>query len=314
MRTTIRLTLRQHRFVLVVFLVLAAVACAAALVGPAGMRWLERAFAEPCSVLEVYSTDCLRLAIVFSVFQALTSFGGGAPIFIGVAGGVLLGVPLVSDELERGTAYMPWTMAPSRSGWLLRRIAIVGSVLLVVGLAMAVATDTVFQATSPLTPIGASLNAIDSRGWLVPARMLVAFMAGVAAGAFVGRSLPSLITGGALALALILSVQAYTQASLYAEPPVLLGEYSNGEFSDGDFQVDSRQRDPDGRIWTYQELYDTYGDAQPDTSAWTQLSYGVPGTRSPEFVGRAVAIHGVELVLLLVGSVVIVERRRPYLS
>ena len=309
MRTTIRLTIRQHRFVLVTFLVLAAIVVASAFLGAAGTAWVQGQ-AAACGVDGVLTPECERLQIAYLGAMLLVDVSGSFTILIACGAGVLLGVPLVSDELERGTAYMPWTMAPSRRGWLLRRIAIIGSVLLAVGLVMAVATDTAFQARSPFTPIGASLNAIDVRGWLVPVRMLLAFMAGVFAGAFIGRSLPSLIAGGALALALILSVQAYTQASLYAEPSVLLA----ASYSDADYQSDSRQRDPDGRVWTYQELYDTFGNDQPDTAAWEQLSYGVPGTRSPEFVGRALAIHGVELVLLLVGSVLIVERRRPYLT
>ena len=46
----------------------------------------------------------------------------GLLIFLSFAAGLFLGVPVVARELERGTARLAWSLAPSRMRWYLARL------------------------------------------------------------------------------------------------------------------------------------------------------------------------------------------------
>ena len=46
----------------------------------------------------------------------------GLLIFLSFAAGLFLGVPIVARELERGTARLAWSLAPSRMRWFLARM------------------------------------------------------------------------------------------------------------------------------------------------------------------------------------------------
>jgi hypothetical protein len=113
--------------------------------------------------------------------------------------GVYLGAPIIASEIERGTAVLPWTMGESRLRWLAPRVLLVGLWLTVFSMAIGLGLDRIHEiAVSPHIPITANLYDYEQRGWIVPARALVAFAAAILVGAVLGRALPALLAGLAL--------------------------------------------------------------------------------------------------------------------
>jgi ABC-type transport system involved in multi-copper enzyme maturation permease subunit len=110
--------------------------------------------------------------------------------------GLLLGVPIVTREVEHRTALLAWPLAGSRARWLAWRVMpalIIGLAVMVV---LAVADDLMAQAYLPKSDLGFLHH--GSRGVPLVMRALVVLALGVALGALIGRLLPALLVGIAL--------------------------------------------------------------------------------------------------------------------
>ena len=101
---------------------------------------------------------------------------------------------------------LPWTLGRSRIRWFLPRILIVGAIIALLATLLGLALDALQQSLTPWVPIWSSLTFYEARGWLVPARALVGFAAGVFAGATFGRSLPGLLAGLVIGAVLVAGV------------------------------------------------------------------------------------------------------------
>ncbi|MEI7743319.1 MAG: hypothetical protein WCK58_06165 [Chloroflexota bacterium] len=310
MRATIRLTLKQHRLVVTLFVAGMLLSALASFLATWLIGWI---YTQPdviaCASGQVLTEACERTWTILMAVISVGQVGGIAPAWIALAAGLLLGVPLVGDEIEKGTAVLAWTLAPTRRGWLLRRVVVLGFVLLACSLLTAVSSDTILQATNAQAPIGRTFIDVPGHGWMIPFWAMAAFAAGTLAGALLGRLLPALIAGGAFAGILILGTLAWGTAELYNSPTVEIAAADTGAHVS-----DWRYIEPaTGRMLSNQDLYDTYGDAGWELSQdWQQVQYGVPGELAPLFVARELCVLTVGITILLGAGFVVVERRRPY--
>ena len=209
---TIRLVLKLYRFEVVVLSLSLVVLSLATVYVADRLAALPAAIAtcqDPvrCTLLK---EDQARLAQQASMFPLL---GIVLPIFAGV----IFGVPIVAREVERGTATLPWTMSPSRHGWFLRRIVIVGGVLAAISILPAITLELLFGAVHPETNLNHSFVAAESRGPIIAARALATFAVASLAGALMGKSLPGVLLAIASCAGLLIGLQLANATWLRAE-------------------------------------------------------------------------------------------------
>ena len=305
MRTLVRVTFRQHQFEIVALgaiLTLITVGILAIMA-----IWATLPFAECVAATEM-TARCYAANETIQVLVAI-----GMPLLVAaVAGpavaGVILGAGLVSKEIERGTAVMPWTMGRSRRRWLLERVLVIAALVGAVALALAVITDSIVVMFEP-TPLDRSLFMYEVRGWMVPARGLVGLAAGVLAGALMGRAVPALITGALVASLCCLGVYSIGNELNMAQAI----EYEGP----GGLYVASIVRDHTGTIVSDQEAFDRFPADDPDwqqkfEAEFTWYQVGVPGSQSRIVTGREVLMLGGLALLMTACAMLVVERRRPY--
>jgi len=314
MRTLVRVTFRQHQFEIVALGTLLLIAVVGLIVIPViwSMLPLAECTAAGSMAPEDVTAELMRKCT--ALFDTVYVLGGIGQAFVvaGVAGpavaGVILGAGLVSKEIERGTAVMPWTMGRSRRRWLLERVLVIAALVGVVALALAALTDNLLFMFDQ-TPLDRSLFLYEARGWMVPARGMVGLAAGVLAGAITGRAVPALLVG-----ALVASLSCLGVYSIGNE----LNQAQAIEFEGpGGLSISEILRDPTGAIVSYDEAYARI--SVEDDASWarfqaefTSSSVGVPGSESRIVTGREVLMLVGLAFVMTAGAVVVVERRRPY--
>ena len=303
MRMLVRLTVRQHRFeVIALCALLALTALGLAAVGAV---WSTLPVAE---CLLTSGPRCQALMDTLQVINAI-----GAPVLaVAVAGpaaaGVILGAGLVSKEVDRGTAVLPWTMGRSRRRWLLERMLVFAAIVGGLALILAVLTDSLVSMFD-LTPLDSSLFGYEVRGWMIPARAMVGLAAGVLAGAMLGRPIPGLLAGAVIAVVCCTAVLTVGDGLNRAQAVEFVGR--------GGLYLDSILRDRTGAIVTWDEANARLPQDDPNwvelfNAEFTSYDVGVPGSESRVVTGREVLMLGGLAALMTAAAVVVVERRRPY--
>jgi len=302
MRTTVRLTVKQHRFGVVGFgLVLLSFAAAAA-VFAAYLAGLDIGACENNA-----SAACAAISQQLSEVNEPVSLLRAASLPIAVLAGVFVGVPIVAAEIERTTAVLPWTLGRSRIRWFLPRVLVLALVVAALGSVLGLALDSLQQSLTPTIPITSNLAVYEARGWLVPVRALVGFGAGVFAGAVLGRSLPGLLAGlviGAVLVVVVIPVGAAWNAAFQTD---VTGDR-------GALQLGLALRDlSSGQIVSYEEGESIMSPDDPAFSGrFQEVRLGVPGSSSELVVGREIALHSLEVLILIGTATLVVDRRRPY--
>ncbi len=316
MRTTILLTLKQHRMVLWLLVIGTAVLALATVVGDWAMGALvESADYKRCMALSEIDPACEALGVKYTLAMIAVAIGGLGPWVLVMLSGLLLGIPLVANEIDHGTAVLAWSMAPSRSRWFMTRVAILAVVLVICGTVLAFTSTQAFVAgrTDRLDP-NLSFDAGSIFGFMVPVRGLVAMAAGMFVGALLGRLFPTVIAGTALAAALLWGINGWSEMDVHSLPPLWLGA-ADGELARGSITTDWYVGDLEtGEIITQQEFWSRYED-QMQTLDWStvaQYSMGIPGSVASDIRGRQAAVLVLAADILLFGALVRVERRRPY--
>jgi hypothetical protein len=302
MRTTIRLTVKQHRFGLIGFglILLAFTAGAAALAA-----YFASLDIGACANDTSEACRAANRQVGMVVTQAALLRAASLPV--AVLAGVFVGVPIVASEIERGTGVLPWTMGRSRIRWFLPRVLIIGVIIAFLAALLGLALDAMQQSLAPWVPINASLTDYEIRGWLVPARALVGFAAGVLAGAVLGRSLPGLLAGFVIGAVLVAGVIPLADGWNQANQVVVTGD--RGAL---DLGLGLRDRSS-GEYLTYAEGEAIIWPGDPKFyERFEEVNLGVPGADSALVVGREIAVHGLEVLVLLGASTIVVNRRRPY--
>jgi hypothetical protein len=244
------------------------------------------------------------------LIQMLT---GVAPFFLGL----LLGVPIVTREIEQRTALIAWPLARSRVRWLGWRITPAFIISMVVMLVLAVATDLMAQAYLPRSDLGFLHH--ESRGVPLVMRAMVVLALGVALGSLIGRFLPALLVGIALCVGMSFALGAALDYWLPSE--ILTQEEGPGGLTNPAI-TDVRYQAPDGRIISAQEgeiiisaAYEAAaeaGEPEPDPATLPhEILTGISAARHGEVVLRESLALGALALGLFGFAAVAVRRRRP---
>ncbi len=313
-RTSLRLALRLHRFEIRVLAGLTVFGVALALLV---CSWLDGTGLGRDCLQERYagslSEACLRAQTVFDdtqrgmsamVAQAVLY---AAPFLLAA----MAGVALVGRELERGTARLAWSLAPSRFTWFASRLVPVLAVVAVVALTAGLALDRFSASMQPGMNPWASLHDFGNRGIDLAARVVFAFAVAVLIGAAIGRALPALLVA-VVVVWLGLAGGSYLHTKILASEAVTVA----GSVNDlGNLTIDYGFMAPDGRFLSWNDVQGMVPASQDPNTPWMppypEAQLAVPGSRYPFVVGREVAalLGGAGVALGL--AFVLVRRARP---
>lgn len=227
---------------------------------------------------------------------------------------LVLGVPVLTQEIEQRTAMIAWPLAGSRLRWLAWR----GGSVLVVGLVligvMALAAELMAGANEPDTDLGFLQH--GGRGISLVTRAGLMFVVAVALGAAIGRLLPSLLIGIALAVGLSTAVNSLPPYGVAPTELMLSGSNFEGGHP---LQTGHAYRAPDGTPISDDEaeamlmaVYEEYSPDLPPSSVLPQdVFYGIAGSRYFEVLARESAVLVGATVLVGGVAAAVVQRRRP---
>lgn len=200
------LTIRQHRMQLVV---------TGAMVAAFGVVLLVHGIGTANAATGL-SGDDLEAALA-PRHEVLGEVIGWMPV-VPLAAGLFWGAPVLTREFERGTHYLAWTQTVPRGRWLLHKLAWLGLLVTLVGLAlgaMIAAWTATFAGTQYASRFGDTAvfatTGVAAGGW-----WLFAFMVGVAGGAVLRRMLPAMVV--TVAVFLVAMIGVFLNRSEYAEP------------------------------------------------------------------------------------------------
>jgi hypothetical protein len=235
----------------------------------------------------------------------------GLLIFLSFAAGLFLGVPVVARELERGTARLAWSLAPSRMRWFLARLLPLLVLLAIVTFLAGIAVDRYVASTTMETDLSNSFLAFGFRGLLIASRAVFVFAVGVAVGAVVARALPGIILAAVIATIGLAGGAQVHQMILASEAVAIPMDPNNNNPTQGDLFIDQKFVLPDGTLVDYgyfggADPYDEFGMPK-----YPIVMLVVPGERYRFVETReALALAAGSLVALVLAGFV-VSRRRP---
>ncbi len=315
MLTQVHLTLRLHRFTLLAVAAMVAAASIAAFIIEANLR----AASAPCfdslpgaavggSALAACQAQEDRFRQIDATWASplMGIFGGIAPV-----AGLFAGVSLVAREIEERTAAIAWSLAPSRTRWLVCRVGPVAVILLILFSISAVAATELQRARQPYVDPLLSFYDESSRGLDVVAIGFMVFAAAVLVGAIMGRVLPALIV--AAALGLVLTVTSFVAEATWIPSQAVMVDETSGNY-DGAILLDQFVRLPSGDLVSVLERpfeVDANGNSIWPPAGSTIVNRLVPGSCHPfaeavDSAGMMAASAG-----LLILTALVVRRRRP---
>jgi hypothetical protein len=115
--------------------------------------------------------------------------------------GMFIGAPLVARELESGTFRFAWTQGSNRVRWLLVKLAILGPILFALAAVFSAVFSWWFQPFDPIMGRMGTGQAYEISGVVFAARTLFGLTLGVFVGALLRRTIPAIVTTGAVWLA-----------------------------------------------------------------------------------------------------------------
>jgi hypothetical protein len=320
--TTIRLTLRQHRGVVLFTLAFAGALAIGATVAWAALSGLSTpAHCIEDRFLDPIPAECVGTEEFLTWNEDLAGKVMAAMAVLPLLTGILVGTPLVASELESRTATIAWSLGPSRRRWLAVRLAILAAVLaaaLVIPAmaAQALAGERPFY--GELDPSTTVMIDYGLRGPLVVLRGLAAFAIGVVVGLALGRILPALLVAGVLVVVLWNVSEGARYAGWPAAESVARQEDHYYIEMGGTTYIDST-----GRELTWDEVY-ALAPMEPNKSledeaafaAWVRDTFeerilAIPGEKLAFVETREMVALGLLTVGLLGGSLLVIERRRP---
>jgi ABC-2 family transporter protein len=190
------LTIRQHRMQLVVTAVLLAAFGLVLLVHGIGTRTAAAGLTGE-DLAQVLGERHQMLALVIGMLPMV-------PVLVGL----FWGAPVLAREIERGTHVLVWTQSVPRRRWLLTKLAGLGLLVTLAGLAlgaMVSAWTTTFEGTRFGYRFG-DTAVFASTGVAAGAWWLFAFVLGVAGGAVLRRMLAAMAVSIAVFLLVLVGV------------------------------------------------------------------------------------------------------------
>ena len=232
--------------------------------------------------------------------------------------GLLGGVPIVARELEGRTSATAWSLYGSRSRWLAIQSL---PILAVITMCLAfVAVGSGFVAGHRLDwGEGGSALDIGTSGAPVVARGFGAFGIGLLAGVLLGRSLPGLLLGAALSIALTLGLGAARDQWMATLPPSPITAETPGITTGFGWLA------PDGRALSLDEGFALVpdevaagdGSQQGESAAWlanrgyTELQLGIPLSAAAGWARYDAAAFALVGLMTFGATAIFVNCRRP---
>lgn len=235
----------------------------------------------------------------------------GVMAILPIVAGLFLGVPIVAQELDRGTTPLAWSLEPSRWRWLLQRSVPVIALAVLLGVIAGASADQLESRLVAGVDPAASFNHYGLRGPLVAARLVLFLAGGVLVGALLGRTLASMLVAfivGAVLLTAIGNVHARVQRT-EAVPIVT----ETGQLGRTDQFVDVGTRLPTGEVLTWDELrarYPNPGEMGQVQEASDQILFVIDGDRYAQVSGREAIATFVIGLMLLGATLPVMSRRR----
>jgi hypothetical protein len=268
-----------------------------------------------------YAPGCTQLGQRFYELSSKAEWLSYLSWLAPFAMGLVLGVPLVSREIEHRTAGLAWTMSRSRTWWLARRVAFLALVAVVLLIVVAVAGEMLAAAQMPAQHLDRDFAWYGRRGVLIVVRGLTSLAIGVLIGAWLGRVLPALL------VAVFASVLVFSAISLgmdrWLEGDAIIQPY--GLDRAGGRSLGQRIELPSGELVGYGDLpyrgdtWDVEGEiygaeadiGHPDKVIGRDRELLVPGRLYAQIVLREAGVVGGAAVLLALAATFVVSRRRP---
>lgn len=316
-----RLTLKQHRFEVGAAVIAAILTGALALWVNARLAALDipgNCFPGWLSGANDLTRACSDALKAFQEISNSTE----AYVLLGALGvlpfaaGLIAGVPVVGRELELRTAQTAWGLAASRRRWFARQLL---PILVVFGLAMtfAAVAAAAFEATRAAYFTGI-LSFVGFFGPLLVARAFVALGFGLIMGAMLGRTLPALIAGALLSIALLFFVSTARESWLGAQPRV---ELDYAEATTPMFRgmwFNQAWRAPDGRlVQDFEAMNLVPRDGQVDPYDWLSdhgykpLVFGLTAETLRQWEPIEMAGTVFLGLVLVLWTVAVVDEKRP---
>jgi hypothetical protein len=281
--------------------------------------WLEGyGLASSCVGAWLAGTPDAACTATVEGWAGLSSDGAGrlllASGLVPLAAGLAAGVVLVGRELESGTAELSWSLAHSRTRWLVRRLSVLGLLVVVLSSAVAVASNSLENAHTAgglwISPFADA----DLFGLPVVARSVLAFGVGSAAGALIGRTLPAFLVGVVIILAAV-TAMSVAQPAFARLPTTGIGGpgYIATYLADPD--VEFRFVTRDARLLTKDEAL-ALVPAGTEAADWLQsnmqlLPLGISGSKTFSWQLLTSGVYASLGVIGLTIGVVVGLRRRP---
>jgi hypothetical protein len=170
--------------------------------------------------------------------------------------GLFWGAPVLAKEFERGTHRLVWTQSVSQRRWLAVKLGVLSAVVVLAGLAfgaMVGAWLATFEGTNGTERFG-RVTLFVVTGVVPAAWWLFAFMAGVAAGAVLRRTLPAIAVTLVVVVVPIVYMFAANVRADYATPERVVDPTNTTALPHDALLARTEMIDGDGRVVTADEL------------------------------------------------------------
>ncbi len=301
--TALRISAKFQRFeLLLIAIVLLAWALAVGVVGLTLHDYTSR-FPDCFGLTNSPGPACRGASASFGAWDQTAELLLWAVLAIPVAVGSVLGAPIVSREVEHGTAQLSWAISPSRLYWLAFRIAPVLIFVLATMLVAAVGGE--FLQRVRLGGEDAGFLRFDQRGLLVVTRGVAVFGVALLIGTLIGRSLPALLIS--LVVSVVVLVGSIAALDAWRRTEAVVVEFTSPGAESvlvGALLLEPVAILPDGTV-TADMIHEL-----PEGTNFDAVRI-IPQDRYGVWVMREAAIDVVLSVVVLAGAIVALKNRRP---
>lgn len=308
---------RPFRFELFALVSIGAVIVVAA--GGVALRLLS--FGVPRSCFASPDVACVPYARAMADYlAAANSWAQPAMItaaILPVLAAILIGVGLVGKEIDQRTTVLAWSLAPSRSRWLVQRLIPMGFLLVILCLVAGGLADLLMGLQRPTLDQAHNFDGLGARGLPLVGSGILVLGLSLLVGAVLGRILPSILVGGAFAVCAFLLISFGHDALLRSESVVV----ESLAVEEGARTMDGLVRTPEGEVISWEVAYERYGDAlgqlmydpflEGSTSGFTEMTRLVHAAEYPMASARLALIESAVGVLVIGLGFMVVQRRRP---
>lgn len=250
--------------------------------------------------------DLNRIAAVLSFVVASLPF----------VAGLILGSQLAAREIEQGNVRIAWVLDPSRTRWLLERVAWNGAVVVATGIICGVIGYVLASASNPGVDLGGSFLGYGLWGPIVIVRGLLSLAIGTVVGAWLGRVLPALLVSIILASALVIAALVVARTFYPTEIRLAGAQTAPSEVL---IVVGGMQLTPDGTLIEPMQALALapagLADSDPNAAAaWIDAHYPaasavISGSRMSDVQAREAAVLAFGVAVAVAVSIPLVRRR-----